>query len=125
VAVLYLLSGAASLNVFTAAQLYALVPLFLDLHALGLNIFYLIGAPWFFTMGYLVFKAGFLPRILGVLLVINGLAYLITSFAALLLPDRNVNLVIFTGWVEVVFALWLLIRGINVERWEKRAREAV
>lgn len=121
---LFRLSGAASLNVFTAEQLHALVPLFLDLHALGLNIGFLVGALWFFPMGYLVFKSGFLPRILAVLLIMNGLAYLIDSFAALLLPDLNVNLVMFTGWVEVVFALWLMIRGVNVERWDKRARES-
>jgi hypothetical protein len=73
-------------------------------------------------MGYLVFKSGFLPRILGVLLIINGLGYLIDSFAALLLPALNVNLVLFTGWVEVVFALWLVIKGVNVEGWQKRVR---
>jgi hypothetical protein len=57
-------------------------------------------------------------------LVLNGLAYLVDSFAALLLPDRNVNLVMFTGWVEVVFASWLVIRGVNADRWEKRALAA-
>jgi Domain of unknown function (DUF4386) len=124
VAALFLLSGAASLNVFTADQLHALVPLFLDMHALGLDISFLVGALWFFPLGYLVFTSGFLPRILAVLLIINGLAYLIDSFAALLLPDLNVNLVMYTGLVEVVFALWLVIRGVNVERWEKRARES-
>jgi hypothetical protein len=71
-----------------------------------------------------VFKSGFLPRILGVLLIINGLAYVIDSVAAMLLPGLSVNLVMFTGWVEVVFALWLLIRGVNVKRWDKRARES-
>ncbi|HLV97473.1 MAG TPA: DUF4386 domain-containing protein [Ktedonobacterales bacterium] len=121
-AVLFLLSGADSLKIFTAEQRLALVPFFLDLHALGLNIAFLVGAPWFFPMGYLVFKSGFLPRILGVLLIMNGLGYLIDSFAALLLPDLHVNLVLFTGWVEVAFALWLLMRGVNVEQWEKRAR---
>jgi Domain of unknown function (DUF4386) len=121
VAVLFLLSGAASLNVFTADQLHALVSLFLNLHALGLDISFLVGALWFFPLGYLVFTSGFLPRILAVLLVINGLAYLIDSVAALLLPDLSVNMVMYTGWVEVVFALWLLIRGVNVDRWEIRA----
>jgi hypothetical protein len=121
VAVLFLLSGAASLNVFTADQLHALVSLFLNLHALGLDISFLVGALWFFPLGYLVFMSGFLPRILAVLLVINGLAYLIDSVAALLLPDLSVNMVMYTGWVEVVFALWLLIRGVNVDRWEIRA----
>jgi Domain of unknown function (DUF4386) len=122
VAVIFLLSGADSLNAFTADQLHALVPFFLDLHALGLDIGFLVGALWLFPMGYLVFTSGFLPRILGVLLILNGLAYLIDSFAALLLPDLKVNMVMFTGWVEVLFALWLLLRGVNVERWEQRAR---
>jgi hypothetical protein len=124
VAALFLVSGTASLNVFTADQLHALVPLFLNLHALGLDISFLVGALWFFPLGYLVFTSGFLPRVLAVLLIINGLAYLIDSFAAVLLPDLSVNLVMFTGWVEVVFALWLLIRGVNVDRWETRARAA-
>jgi len=124
VAVLILLSGADSLKVFTADQLHALALFFLELHAFGLNIAFLVGALWFFPMGYLVFKSGFLPRILAVLLIMNGLAYLIDSYAALLVPDLKVNLVMFTGWVEVVFALWLLIRGVNVERWEQRARES-
>jgi hypothetical protein len=122
-AVLLLLSGAHSWSAFTVNQLHALVPFFLNLHALGLNIAFLVGAPWFLPMGYLVFKSGFLPRILGVLLLINGLAYVIDSFAAFLLPDMRVNLVMFTGWVEVVFALWLLIRGVNVERWDRRRTE--
>jgi hypothetical protein len=120
-AVLLVLQHPHSLTAFTANQLHDLVALFLALHAVGLNIGFLIGALWFFPMGYLVFTSGFLPRILGVLLIINGLAYLIDSFAGLLLPSLNVNLVMFTGWVEVVFALWLLIRGINVKRWEQRA----
>jgi hypothetical protein len=121
VAVLFLVSGADTLNVFTADQRHALVSLFLELHVLGLNIAF-FGGTWFYPLGYLVFKSGFLPRILGVLLIINGLGYLIDSFAALLLPNLNVNLVLFTGWVEVVFALWLVIRGVNVEGWQKRVR---
>jgi hypothetical protein len=124
VAVLFLLSGADSLNVFTADQLHALVPFFLDLHALGLNIAFLLGSLWFFPMGYLVFKSGFLPKILGVLLLMNGCGYLIDSVAALLFTTLHVNIVQFTGWVEVIFALWLVMKGVNVERWEKHARES-
>jgi hypothetical protein len=122
-AVLFLLSGADALKVFGADQLDALVPLFINLHAVGLDISFLVGALWFFPLGYLVFRSGFLPRILAVLLAINGLAYLIDSVAAVLVPNLNVNVVMFTGWVEVLFALWLLMRGINVARWETRARE--
>jgi hypothetical protein len=124
VAVLFLLSGADLLKGFTTDQLHALVSFFLVLHAAGLNIAFFVGAPWFFPMGYLVFKSSFLPRIFAVFLIINGLAYLIDGFAALLLPDLRVDIVLFTGWVEVVFPLWLLIRGVNVEQWEKRAHES-
>ena len=121
VAVLLLLRGTGSVNVFSADQQHALVPFFLNLHAVGLDISFLVGTVWFFPLGYLVFRSGFLPRIFAVLLMVNGLAYTIDSAAALLRPDLNVNLVMFTGWVEVLFALWLLIRGVNVERWEQRA----
>jgi hypothetical protein len=120
-AVLLLLQNPHSSAVFTSGQLHGLVALFLALHALGLNIAFLLGALWFFPLGYLVFTSGFLPRLLGVLLIINGLAYLIDSFAALLVPNLNVSLVMYTGWIEVVFALWLLVRGINVKRWEEHA----
>lgn len=124
VAVIFLLRGTGSVNVFSADQQHALVPFFLNLHAVGLDMSFLVGTLWFFPLGYLVFRSGFLPRIFAVLLAINGLAYLIDSVAALLRPDLNVNLVTFTGSVEVLFALWLVIRGINVERWEQRARES-
>lgn len=121
VAVLFLLSGAASLNVFSADQLHALVPMFLELHARGLDISFLVGALWFFPLGYVVYRSGFLPKVLAVLLVINGLAYLIDSVAAVLRPDLSVNVVMFTGWVEVVFAVWLLIRGVNVASYNRVA----
>jgi hypothetical protein len=73
-------------------------------------------------MGYLVFKSGFLPRILGVLLIIGCFGYLVDSFAAFLLPSFGVNIALFTFWGEVLLPLWLLIKGVNVEAWGRRAR---
>jgi hypothetical protein len=72
-------------------------------------------------MGYLVFRSGFLPRILGILLIIGCLGYLVDSFAAFLFPSLGVNIAIFTFWGEVLFPLWLLIKGVNVEKWDQRA----
>ena len=119
-AVLLLSSGADSLRVFTADQLHALVLLFLNLHDNGIKIAGLFWGLWLFPMGYLVFKSGFLPRILGILLVIGCVGYLIQSFAAFLLPNLNVNIAVFTFWGEVLFPLWLVIKGVNVEQWKKR-----
>ncbi len=124
VAVLFLLSGADSLNGFTADQLHALALLFLNMRELGLNIAQIFWGLWLFPMGYLVFTSGFLPRILGVLLMIDCVGYVMQSFAAFLLPNLEVNFALLTGWGELSLILWLVIRGVNVERWEKRARES-
>jgi hypothetical protein len=79
-------------------------------------------------MGYLVFKSGFLPRILGILLMIACFGYLITSFGSLLLPNFGettiATIIGFTFYGEMFLALWLLIKGVNVEEWEKRALES-
>jgi len=123
-AALSLLSGDDYLTVFTTDQSQALVPLFFDLHERGIDIASIFWGLWLFPMGYLVFKSGFLPRILGVLLMIGCFGYLIESFAALLLPDHEVNIAMFTFWGEVLLPLWLLIKGVNVEKWKKRTLES-
>jgi hypothetical protein len=123
-AVLMLSSGADYLSVFTAGQLHALVLFFLHLHDIGINIAGIFWGLWLLPMGYLVFKSGFLPRILGILLMIGCAGYLIQSFATFLIPDFQVNIALFTFWGEVLFPLWLVIRGVNVEQWKKRALEA-
>jgi uncharacterized protein (DUF486 family) len=120
-AVLALLHGADTLTGFTADQLQALVPLLLDLHQLGISIAGIFWGLWLFPMGYLVFKSGFLPRILGVLLIIGCFGYLIDSFAAFLFPNFGVKIALFTFWGEVLLPLWLLIKGVDVEAWSKRA----
>jgi len=121
-AVLQLLSGADHLEVFTTEQLQALAYLFLRLHGQGLNIAQIFWGLWLFPMGYLVFKSGFLPKILGILLMIGCFGYVIQSFAAFL--GYNVSIIFLTSWGELLFLMWLLIKGVNVEQWEKRAVES-
>jgi len=123
-ATLLLLSGADYLTVFTADQLQALVPLFLDLHEHGINIAGIFWGLWLFPMGYLVFKSGFLPKILGVLLMIGCFGYLIDSATFFLLPNFDATISQFTFIGELLLPLWLLIKGVNVEQWEKRALES-
>ena len=118
-AALLLLSSGDYLTVFTTEQLQALALLFLRLHSRGSNIAFIFWGLWLFPLGYLVFKSGFLPRILGVLLMIACFGYLINSFAIFL--GYTVNVGIFAALGEVLFILWLLIKGVNVEQWEKRA----
>jgi hypothetical protein len=119
VAALLLSNGVGYLQAFTAEQLQAQVMLFLDLHRHGAYIAGIFFGLWLFPMGYLVFKSGFLPRILGILLMIGCFGYLIDSFAYFLDPSFK-EIVMFTFWGEILFPLWLLIKGVNVEQWEKR-----
>ena len=122
--VLQLLSGADYLTAFTTAQLQSLAYLFLRLHSYGISLAFIFSGLWLFPLGYLVFKSGFLPKILGVLLIIGGFGYLIDVFAGFLFTGSDLNIGMFTGLSEIFFLLWLLIKGVNVEQWEKRAIES-
>ena len=127
-AALLLLSGADYLSVFTTGQLQAVVPLFFELHEYGIVIAGIFWGLWLFPMGYLVFKSDFLPRFIGVLLMIACFGYLIDSFGRLLLPNYGATIVAtiigFTLFGELLMPLWLLIKGVNVEKWKKRAFES-
>jgi hypothetical protein len=101
-----------------------MVPFFLDLHQLGISIAGIFWGLWLLPMGYLVFKSGFLPKFLGVLLIIGCFGYLVNSVAAFLLPDVGVNVALLTFWGEVLLPLWLVIKGVNTEQWRKRALAA-
>ena len=116
--VLQLLSGADYLTVFETGQLQAQVMLFLN----AFNDTWLIGLVFFgfhlFVLGYLIFKSGYIPRILGVLLIVASLAYLIDSFANFLLPNYTNYATIFLLVVvvpsviaELSFTFWLLLKG--------------
>jgi hypothetical protein len=122
-AALRLLSGADYLTAFTADQLNAQVMFFLDLRELGSSIPSIL-IVWLLLLGYLVYKSGFLPRILGVLLMITGFGFLIDFATLFLFPNFDASFALYTFWGEPLFALWLLIRGVNVEQWEKRALES-
>jgi hypothetical protein len=123
---LLLLSGADYLTVFKPDQLHALVLLFLNAHEYVVLIWGLFFSLHLFVLGYLVYKSGYIPRILGVLLVFASLSYLIQSFGNFLLPEYEeiFATIGFLSIIELAFALWLLIKGVNVEQWEKRALES-
>jgi Domain of unknown function (DUF4386) len=76
-------------------------------------------------VGYLVFRSTFLPRVIGVLLAIDGLAYLVHSFTDVLAPGFAAHLAPLTDLAPLLgegsLCLWLLIVGVDAERWKKRA----
>jgi hypothetical protein len=124
-AALLLSSGADFLTAFPAEQLHALVPFFLELNEYGIYIAYIFWGLWLFPLGYLVFKSGFLPKILGIYLMISCFGYLIDFVTFFFFPNFGLSINMFTGWAELFLCLWLLIKGVNVEQWEQRALETV
>jgi hypothetical protein len=97
---------------------------FLDLRKYGTFIPQLFSF-WVLLLGYLVFKSGFLPRILGILLMLGGVCYTVLAVLFFLFPNFDATIFgLFAFIEESLFYLWLLIKGVNVEQWEKRALES-
>jgi len=118
-AALLLLSGADYLKVFQADQLQALAILFLNLYKNGFMIAQIFFGAWLLPLGYLVFKSGFLPRILGILLIIDCFAILIWFFQFFLFPGYKVisTLCLAESFIaEASLCLWLLIKGVKDQK---------
>jgi hypothetical protein len=120
-AVLLLSSSAGYLSAFGTDQLQALVMFFLDLQKYGTYIPQVFSL-WVLFLGYLVFKSGFLPKILGILLMLGGLCYTVSAVLFFLFTNFDATIFgLFAFIGESLFYLWLLIKGVNVEEWKKRA----
>jgi hypothetical protein len=118
---LTLLGGVDYLQAFTAAQLNARVMLELDAYRHGLLVTEVFWGLWLAPLGWLVFRCGFLPRVLGVLLMLGCLGYLADVLGTLLLPAYPASAV--AGYVtlpaslgEIGTCLWLLLVGVRIRR---------
>ncbi len=114
IAALIILSGADFLSPFEKSQLDAFAYLFLRLHSQGLQIIQIFWGLWLFPFGLLVFRSRFIPKILGVLLIIAGFAYLLSSFTFLILPlykEAISPLIMLLEMGELPIIIWLLIVG--------------
>ncbi len=123
-AVLLLIDGSSYLAVFEAGQQQALVLFFLNLHRAGYLIAQIFFGLWLFPLGYLIYRSGFMPKIVGILLMVTCLGYLTDVVTYLMIPGFPVTVSEFTFIGELVLLLWLLIKGVNVKKWEERARQA-
>jgi len=114
VAALLLVRGSDFLSAFARPQQEALAMLFLQLHRHGVLANEIFWGLWLFPFGLLVMKSGFLPRFLGVWLIVGGFGYLAISFTGFLFPQYEdmVSKIAFPGMLgELAIMLWLLIKG--------------
>src|SRR5512133_1355197 len=125
---MYPLGNAAYIKAFTPEQLYAMSSLSLRAHSDGFGIALLLFGCFFPIAGYLIFKSGYFPKAIGILYVIPGLSYLTSSFALILAPafaSRFYFVIAGPALIgELSLCLWLLIKGVNIPKWEKRALES-
>jgi hypothetical protein len=124
VAALLQLESADYLKAVDPNQLHAQMYLSLKLHDIGFGIGLIFFGFTCLVNGYLIFKSGYLPRTIGVLIQIAGLCYLTNSFALLLDPEfaqiifPAILIPAFIG--ELSFCLWLIVKGVNVPKWNRR-----
>ena len=118
IAALILFKGADFLSVFDKPQRDALGMLFLRLHSYGIFIAEMFWGLWLFPFGLLVFRSGFLPRFIGVWLMINCFGYVALSVIALFFqPYYNSAFKLLQPVLlgELAIMLWLLIKGAKVQ----------
>src|SRR5262249_35136496 len=120
---LLVLGGGNSLGALTQGQVQALPLLSLNLHAQAFNIYLIFFGLWLIPTGYLIVRSTFFPRIIGVLLMLDGLGwatFLWPPLATALYPVISVV----AALAEIPLALWLLMVGVNVHRWKEQASKA-
>jgi len=118
-----LLGNAGGLDAFSPEQLHALSYLAIKAHGYGFGVGLIFFGFACLCRGYLIFKSGYFPRILGVLMALAGLSYLSNSLALLLAPALASALfpaVLVPAFVgELSFALWLTFKGANLQQWAR------
>jgi hypothetical protein len=120
-----MLGNAQYLKAFGTQQLQVLANFTLESHDIAFNIALIFFGFTCLVNGYLIFKSGYLPKFIGVLMQIAGLSYLIACFAALFAPtlsDQLTPAILIPPLIgESSFCLWLLIKGVNLAKWRERA----
>lgn len=126
--ILLLVGGAGYLTVFETDQLNSLVLLFLESYDYLILVWGFTFGLHLLVLGFLVFKSGYFPRILGILLILSSLGYFIESYGTFLAPqyaDLYATIVLALGVLgELPFTIYLLWKGLNIEKWKERVVES-
>ncbi len=115
-----LLNGSDYLKVFEPTQIHALMMLSINAFRDGWAIGFVFFGLHLALLGYLAFKSGYIPRFMGILLLLAGLSYLIDHFGKFLVPSYDLNIATIIGWGELLFMFWLLFKGSKIPGFSKR-----
>ncbi len=124
VAALFPLGNAGYLRAFEPGQLDALATLALRGHGPGFGVSLIFFGCFCVVTGTLIFRSGYMPKVIGVLMALAGACYLVNSFALLLSPalaSRLFPAILAPAFIgEASLCLWLLLRGVSPEKWKAR-----
>jgi hypothetical protein len=118
-----LLTSSDYSTLFTTDQWLAQVQFFINMQVQGDTAAQILSL-WVILLGFLLFKSGYLPKLLGILVMIAGVGYVADFLVFFLLPQLDVQIAGFAFLAEVAFPFWLLIKGVDVEAWKSRALDA-
>ena len=124
---LKLAAEGGAMTAFSPLQLQALSYLSVQLQDTGLLISFVFYGVDEMLAGYLIFRSGFLPRLIGVLLAVSGFCYFLDGFISFIAPSLQARLMPYLLYPclpgEGSLALWLTIVGLNVARWRAWAAD--
>jgi hypothetical protein len=116
--------GAGFVESFTGTQRALIAELFLDAHAYAFTIGVAFLALHAVLLGYLIYRSGYFPRLIGVLFLIASAGYLVDAVLLLFAPWYETTpapIAIPIAVAEIAFPIWLLVRGVRLDRWNERA----
>lgn len=124
-AALFFLGDQDYLKVFEPNQLHALAYLSLKFYDYGFGTSLVFFGCCLLVYGYLVFKSGYFPKTIGVLLILAGLSYLANSLTLFLVPAlaNTIFPILVLGFIgETSLCLWLIVKGVDLPKWEAKAK---
>jgi hypothetical protein len=117
-----LLGGASYMTAFSPAQVNALTMLSLKLFSsVGMMFLALYGIATILR-GFLIFRSGYLPKFIGVLLMLGGVGFVVKTVTMVLTPAFSSSVFLIGMFpAGLSLTLWMLVRGVNVPGWEARS----
>jgi len=115
------LRGGGYLKSFTPDQLNTFALLSLKVFGLGAAIFTVFYGVGWVLRGYLMFQSGYFPKFLGILMIVAGLAFILSNFALVLAPGYRFGwllLAMLPGFL--LMTVWLLVKGVDLPKWEEK-----
>ncbi len=119
----FILAGGAYLKSFSPDQVNGLAMLSLKFSSYGGGLFLVFYGVASILRGVLIFKSGYLPKVLGALLALAGFGFVTLNFLFVLMPAYASDFLIPPMIVAMLaLALWLLLKGVDLAKWEEKAR---